>query len=79
MKTRTATTEPAAGGTSRDNRHYFYYCPNLDLWAVGRTQEEAEARLREEILLLLARCREYLSFGAPLKGNGYPSFEIRPC
>jgi predicted RNase H-like HicB family nuclease len=78
MKATATRTESTPVEIRNDNKHFFYYCPKLDLWAVGRTKEEAESRLKEEIQLLLARCREYLESGDSLNGNGYATIEIRP-
>ncbi len=77
MKTMTTPTESDPVEIRKD-RYFFYYCPPLDLWAVGTTREEAEAKLKEEIRLLLARCREYLDSAESVNGNGYPTVEIRP-
>jgi predicted RNase H-like HicB family nuclease len=79
MKTTAARTEPAPMEIGRGHRHFVYYCPNLDLWALGRTREEAETTLREEIRLLLAKCRRYLDSPLPISGNGYATVEIRTC
>jgi hypothetical protein len=78
MKMTTARTEIAPVEIGKAARHFVYYCPKLDLWAVGRTKEEAETTLREEIRLLLARCRDYLDGPESLSGNGYATVEIRP-
>ncbi len=77
MKTTAARMESTPVGIRRDTRHFFFYCPNLDLWAVGRTREEAETNLREEIRLLLAKCRIYLD--AADAGTGYAAIEFHPC
>ena len=42
-----------------ETRHFFSSCPGLDLWAVGKTREEAERRIREDVQILLARCSKY--------------------
>jgi len=76
MSTTTSQTESTPVEIRKDTRHFFFYCPKLDLWAVGRTKEEAESRLKEEIRLLLTRCREYVDSGD--SPNGYATVEIRP-
>ncbi len=76
MRTTTSQTESTPVEIRKDIRYFFFYCPKLDLWAVGRTKEEAESRLREEIQLLLTRCREYKDSGE--SPNGYATVEIRP-
>ena len=78
MKTATTRTESTPIEIRNASRHFCYYCPKLDLWAVGRTREEAETTLREEIRLLLTKCREYLDSPESLNGNGYATVEIRP-
>jgi hypothetical protein len=60
MKTTTLLTESGPEEINNSTRHFFCSCPNLDLWAVGRSREEAENTLREEVRLLLARCRDSL-------------------
>lgn len=78
MKSRTTQNEPTPVGTRKENKHFFYYCPGLDLWSVGRTREEAEEKLKEEIALLLTRCSEYAGSAESLNGSGYPTVEVRP-
>ncbi len=75
--TRTVSTPVEIG--YRHSKHFFYSCPKLDLWALGRTREEAETNLKEEIRWLLARCREHLDCADSLTGNGYATVEIRPA
>ena len=78
MKTIATRTEPNPPENEKAARYFVYCCPNLDLWAVGRTREEAETTLREEILLLLARCRDYLDGAETLTGKSYATVAIRP-
>jgi len=78
MKTPTTQSESTPVEIKNASRHFFYYCPKLDLWAVGRSREEAETTLREEIRLLMMRCREYLDGPESLNGNAYATVEIRP-
>jgi hypothetical protein len=78
MKMTTARTETAPTEVGKTARHFAFYCPKLDLWAVGRTKEEAETTLKDEIRLLLARCRDYLDGPDSLSGNNYATVEIRP-
>ena len=78
MKTTTLLTESGPAEINNPTRHFFCSCPNLDLWAVGRTREEAETTLREEILLLLARCQDYLDGAETLTGKSYATVAIRP-
>ncbi len=79
MKMITARTETAPTEIGKTARHFAFYCPKLDLWAVGRTKEEAETTLQEEIRLLLAKCREYLDSPDSFNNNGYATIEIRSC
>jgi len=58
-------------------RHFFYSCPGLDLWAVGRTREEAEAKLKEEIAVLLTRCSKYGALDKLLEDRASAALEIR--
>jgi hypothetical protein len=59
-------------------RHFFYSCPGLDLWAVGRTREEAERKLREEIAVLLTRCSKYDALDTLLEDRASAAIEVRP-
>ena len=70
MKTTTLLTESGPAEINNPTRHFFCSCPNLDLWAVGRSREEAENTLREEVRLLLARCRDSLDGVKTLTGDG---------
>ncbi len=58
-------------------RHFFYSCPCLDLWAVGKTREEARRMLREEIAVLLMRCSKYSPLEKLLEDRACASLEIR--
>ena len=60
-----------------ETRHFFYACPSLDLWSVGRTREEAERRLREDVQILLARCSKYSDLDRLLEDRCPKTLEIR--
>jgi predicted RNase H-like HicB family nuclease len=78
MKSRTTRSEPTPVEMRKENKHFFFCCPELDLCSVGRTREEAEEKLKEEIALLLTRCSEYAGSAESLNGSGYPTVEVRP-
>ena len=78
MKTTATRSESTPVEIRMVNRHFVYYCPGLDLWAVGRTREEAELTLKEEIRQLLIKCRAYLDPTESINGNSYAMVEIRP-
>ncbi len=78
MKTTATPSESTPVEIRMANRHFVYYCPGLDLWAVGRTREEAEMTLKEEIRQLLMKCRAYLDPAESINGNSYTLVEIRP-
>ena len=59
MRSKTSPQASTHSETQMETKHYFYTCPSLDLWSVGRTREEAERRLREDVQILLARCSKY--------------------
>lgn len=65
-------------GKSGRTRHFFYSCPGLDLWAVGKTSEEARRTLWEEIAILLMRCSKYSPLDKLLEDRAARSLEIRP-
>jgi len=60
-----------------ETRHFFYSCPGLDLWAVGKTREEAERKLREDIAVLLTRCSKYSALDKLLEDRASAALEIR--
>ena len=62
---------------SMETRHFFYSCPGLDLWSVGKTREEAERRLREDIAVLLTRCSKYSALDKLLEDRASAALEIR--
>jgi predicted RNase H-like HicB family nuclease len=78
MITGTPHPRSSSGETRKEARHYFRYCPDLDLWSVGRTRAEAEARLREEIGSLLARCSKYDDPGTLHDECPYETYEKTP-
>lgn len=59
-----------------ETRHFFYTCPSLDLWSVGRTREEAERRLREDVQILLARCSKYSELDRLLEDRYLKNIDI---
>jgi len=59
MKPKTTARESTPIDIQPETRHFFSSCPGLDLWAVGKTREEAERRIREDVQILLARCSKY--------------------
>ena len=59
MRDKTTPQTSAHPDIQAETRHFFFACPSLDLWSVGRTREEAERRLREDVQVLLARCSKY--------------------
>ena len=79
MKPNATRTEPDNPETVRSPRYFVCCCPNLDLWAVGRTREDAERTIREEILLLVARCRDYLDGEEAVLGTKWETIAGRPC
>jgi hypothetical protein len=76
MKPRTplAGSNPAEMRT--ENRHYFHHCPGLDLWSVGKSRDEAEIKLKEEIHALLARCSKYEGPDIPRSARAYETYEM---
>ncbi len=62
----------------REGRHYFFACPALDIWSVGATRQEAERKLREELLMLLMRCSRYDELDYFLMDSCFATHEVRP-
>jgi len=77
MKPKTTLQESSPLDIQAETRHFFYSCPSLDLWSVGRTREEAERRLREDIRILLARCSKYSDLDRLLENHCLKTLEIR--
>lgn len=76
IRTKTTPKEASPLDVQAENRHFFYSCPSLDLWSVGRTREEAESRLREDIQILLSRCSKYSELDRLLEDHCLKTFEI---
>ncbi|MFZ2054421.1 MAG: hypothetical protein WAU81_09505 [Candidatus Aminicenantales bacterium] len=77
MKAKTTPRESTPLDIQAETRHFFYSCPGLDLWSVGRTREEAERRLREDVQILLARCSKYDDLDKLLEDRCLKTYEIR--
>ncbi len=60
-----------------EHKYFLFYCPVLDIWSVGKTREEAEKHLKEDLRLLLTRCSKYNSLDKVLSDCGLTSIEIR--
>lgn len=78
MKGAVAMKESNQIDGNMETRHFFYSCPGLDLWAVGRTREEAERKIKEEIAVLLTRCSKYSALDKLLEDRVSAALEIRP-
>jgi hypothetical protein len=59
MKETAANRKSNPMNNKKEVRHFFFFCPGLDLCSVGGTRKEAERKLREEMLMLLMRCSRY--------------------
>ena len=77
MKSKTTPQASTHSDMQMETRHFFYTCPSLDLWSVGRTREEAERRLREDVQILLARCSKYSDLDRLLEDRCPKTLEIR--
>lgn len=76
MKSKTTPQASTHSDIQRETRHFFYTCPSLDLWSVGRTREEAEKRLREDVQILIARCSKYSDLDRLLEDRYLKNIEI---
>ena len=77
MKGTAAMKESNPIDINTETRHFFYSCPGLDLWSVGKTREEAERKLREDIAVLLTRCSKYNALDKLLEDRASVALEIR--
>jgi len=78
MKATTANRKSNPENNKREARHFFFACPALDIWSVGATRQEAERKLREEMLMLLMRCSRYDELDYFLMDSCFSTFEVRP-
>ena len=77
MKTQRATMGTGQIQVKKQGKYYFCYCPIFDFWAVGRTQEEAWRRLKEDLYLLLTRCSRYEARDRIIPDYSFATAEIR--
>ena len=78
MKATTANRKSNPENNKREARHFFFACPALDIWSVGATRQEAERKLREEMLMLLMRGSRYDELDYFLMDSCFNTFEVRP-
>ena len=78
MKATTANRNSNPENNNREARHFFFACPALDIWSLGATRQEAERKLREEMLMLLMRCSRYDELDYFLMDSCFSPFEVRP-
>jgi len=76
MKTSAKTTVSIPIKIKKEPKYSLFYCPVLDLWSVGKTSEEAERKLKEDLQLLLTRCSKYNSLDKVLSDCGFTTVEI---
>jgi hypothetical protein len=78
MKETAANRKSKYEVNKRETRHFFFACPALDIWSVGATRQEAERKLREEMLMLLMRCSRYDELDYFLMESCFNTIEVRP-
>jgi hypothetical protein len=59
MKNSETTLVSSPSQTKKEPKYFFFYCPDLDLWSLGRTREEAQKKLEEDLRRLQMRCSKY--------------------
>jgi len=77
MKTTETNQNPNSRNDRKAGRYFFFSCPGLDLWSVGASRQEAERKLREEMLLLLLRCSRYDELDYFLIDSCFTTVEVR--
>jgi len=55
MKTSMNTTMSIPILVRKEPKFFLFYCPVLDVWSFGKTAEEAERKLKEEVRQLLMK------------------------
>lgn len=78
MRTKEKSRKPTPQEAGQETRHFVYSCPGLDLWSIGRTKEEAENKLRQEMQLLWMRCSKYDDLEPFIGDSAFATVEIRP-
>jgi predicted RNase H-like HicB family nuclease len=76
MRTSEKTTVSIPILSKKEPKYFLFYCPVLDLWSVGKTREEAERNLKEDLRLLLTRCSKYTTLDKVLSDCGFTTVEI---
>jgi predicted RNase H-like HicB family nuclease len=77
MRTSEKTTVSIPIQIKQEPKYFLFYCPVLELWSVGKTKEEAERNLKEDLRLLLTRCSKYKTLDKVLSESGFTTVEIR--
>jgi predicted RNase H-like HicB family nuclease len=76
MRTSERTTVSIPIKIKKEPNYCLFYCPALDLWSVGKTREEAERNLKEDLRLLLTRCSKYTTLDKVLSDCGFTTVQI---
>jgi len=63
----------------REARYYLASCPVLDVWAYGKTQQNAIENLKETLQLFLTHCFDHGTLEMVLKGCGFTSLKKHLC
>jgi predicted RNase H-like HicB family nuclease len=77
MRTSAKTTVSIPIQIKKEPKYFLFYCPVLDLWSMGKTKDEAERNLKEDLRLLLTRCSKYKALDQVLSDCGFTTVEIR--
>ncbi len=63
----------------KETRYHLASCPTLDVWACGKTQQNAIENLRDTLQLFLTHCFDQGTLEMVLKGCGFTSLKKRFC
>ncbi len=59
----------------KEARYYLASCPVLDVWACGKTQQNAIDSLKDTLQLFLTYCFDHGTLELVLKGCGFTSLK----
>ncbi|MCI0513543.1 type II toxin-antitoxin system HicB family antitoxin [candidate division KSB1 bacterium] len=71
MSTRIMVTAKLPFNIDKDGNYFVSYCPPLDVYSQGQTEQEAEKNLKEALSLFFITCFEMGTFDKVMKECGF--------